>query len=245
MSWNNVFQTVTWAAPEGGNGCLQLFRSIPIASPTPQKGNTGQLSIKKTYESLTRMISKTFAKSRPLLAHLTVNQSIWPSTDINETHSNSACSGSGALTQGSTWWHICIKIIKHVQRRGKLRVKMIPCCWGCFGKQIVRIDLSLHGFLKCFFWRMYCLERAWYSSFFEFDWSCIISLCSQPMLKAESKIHNGPFQNDLLVRLWKFAWGWVVSRLRCSDVSCGHTVGRRSCFQSPQSVSWFQAVWKG
>ena len=60
-------------------GAFNCFDPFLLPALLHEKENTGQLSIqKKPYESLTCMISKTFPKSQPLLAHL-------PSEPINLT----------------------------------------------------------------------------------------------------------------------------------------------------------------
>lgn len=52
-------------------GAFNCFDPFRLPALLHEKENTGQLSIKKNpYESLTCMISKTFAQSQPLLAHL-------------------------------------------------------------------------------------------------------------------------------------------------------------------------------
>lgn len=167
LSWN-VLNVLKQCVPKSNMSSTRGWEWVPsIVSihsdcepySTKKKTRGNYQSKKNPYESLTCMISKTFAKSQPLLAHL-------PSEPINLTQYRHKWSSFKlcmlrhvALTQGSTWWYICIKIIKHVQRRCKLRVfPWFHVAGDVLGSKLSGLSLSLHGFLKCFFWRMYCLE---------------------------------------------------------------------------------------
>ena len=152
LSWNvlnvlkqcvpksNMSSTRGWEM--GAFNCFDPFR---LPALLHEKENTGQLSIKKNpYESLTCMISKTFAKSQPLLAHL-------PSEPINLTqyrhkwNSFKLC----MLRQRRTDPRVDVMIHLHQDHQTRPKAMqasgfpMIPCCWGCFGKQIVRIKSEL------------------------------------------------------------------------------------------------------
>lgn len=138
----------------------------------------------------------------------------WPKGRRDDTSaSRSSSTSKGEASFGLKWFHVAGDV---------LGSKLSGLIWACMDFSVV------------FFWRMsdvlfrkeldivLCLNVIDALSF-----PCaLIAGKPQPMLKAESKIHHGSFQNDLLVRLWKFAWGWVVSRFRFSDVLCGVSATR-------------------